>query len=217
MRSPSPCADPASFVEAVANVKNLGVAQALRELEGEHGVYANELDIEWGVVEGGTTQPLPDKGSALGLGELGWPNGLPTTTFPRIDTLLVIATVKPANLSGLTTQEVAMRSATRSKGSSGLEQLLGQLQTGVTREVGGATAIDGHFAKQLTYLLHPRDGKMTSPDFRVDDAPGAKGSSRAAAAWRAPASKAAIRKRASIEPTISRSRSWSPNHQFQHH
>jgi hypothetical protein len=248
-----PPADPASLAEAVTNVKNLGVAQALRELEGEHGVYAHELEIEWGVIEAGTPQRLPDKGTALGLGdriycrvksnaqqrrlyihifniglrgkvtlltpwapggieldhgketflgeafdrsrpglELSWPAGLPKATFPRLDTLLVIATAKPANLIGLQTQEVAMRSAARTVKGSALEQLLGQLQSGatreVTREIGGPTAIDGHFAKQLTYLLHPRNGKMTSPDFRIDDAQGAKGTARATAAWRAPTS-----------------------------
>lgn len=241
-----PPADPASLAEAVTNVKNLGVAQALRELEGEHGVYAHELEIEWGIIEDGIPRRLPDKGTALGLGdrvyckvksnaqrrlhihifniglrgkvtlltrwapggieldhgketflgeafdrsrpglELSWPAGLPKATFPRLDTLLVIATARPANLSGLQTQEVTMRSATRSVKGSALEQLLGQLQTGVTREVGGPTEIDGHFARQLTYLLHPRNGKMTSPDFRIDDAQGAKGTARAAAAWRAP-------------------------------
>jgi hypothetical protein len=124
--------------------------------------------------------------------ELSWPAGLPKATFPRLDTLLVIATAKPANLIGLQTQEVAMRSAARTVKGSALEQLLGQLQSGatreVTREIGGPTAIDGHFAKQLTYLLHPRNGKMTSPDFRIDDAQGAKGTARATAAWRAPTS-----------------------------
>src|SRR5262249_22905392 len=150
---------------AVKNLANLGVARALRALEGEAGVFARELAIDWGVVEGGRMRKLDDHGSSLGLGdriycrvknttkrrlhihifniglrstvtllssyapsgidlgpgddmllgegfdgtlvglELGWPSGLPRTTFPRVDTLLVIATVKPANLAGLQSVE----------------------------------------------------------------------------------------------------------------
>jgi len=46
---------------------NLGVAQGLRELEGEHGVAAAELAIELGTVHEGRTRRLPDHGGVLGL------------------------------------------------------------------------------------------------------------------------------------------------------
>lgn len=236
---------PDALPAAVQNLANLGVASALRELEGAHGVYARELAIEWGVVEAGERKPLPSHGAALGLGDrifcriqntttrrlhahvfniglqgtvallsswapsgitlepggvallgeafdgtleglrLSWPTGLPKATFPRLDTLLVIATAAPANLGVLQTVPVAMRSATRSKGS-GLAQLLEQLQTGGTREIGGPTPVEGYFASTLTFLLHPREGRMTSPAFLIDDAPGSRGAPRAQAAWRAP-------------------------------
>ena len=236
---------PEALPDAVQNLANLGVARALRELEGAHDVYARELTIEWGVVEDGARRPLPDHGAALGLGDriycrianksqrrlyahvfnlglqgrvallsswapsgitlepggetilgeafdgrleglgLSWPNGLPKATFPRLDTLFVIATSVPANLGVLQTVRVEMRGATRSKGS-GLAQLLEQLQTGGTREVGGPEAIEGYLARALTFLLHPREGRMTSPEFLIDDAPGSRGAARAPEAWRPP-------------------------------
>jgi len=51
----------------VAHLANLGVAQGLRELEGEHGVLASELAIELGTVHDGRTRQLPDHGGVLGL------------------------------------------------------------------------------------------------------------------------------------------------------
>lgn len=252
-----PGADYPRFLPAaVQNLKNLGVARALRELEGVHGVYARELEIEWGVVESDEThqgasgkptpRALPDHGAALGLGDriycriknrsqrklhvhlfniglqgtvhllthwapsgiglsageehilgegfdgtlqglaLKWPDDLPRSTFPRVDTLLVIATAQPANLAALQTTTVAMRSAGL-KGSP-LEQLIAQVQSGrtrdVTRNVSTGGEVDGYFAKQITFQLHARDGRMTSPGFLVDDAPGARGTTRAADAWR---------------------------------
>jgi hypothetical protein len=51
----------------VAHLANLGVAQGLRELEGEHGVLASELAIELGTVQDGQTRRLPDHGGVLGL------------------------------------------------------------------------------------------------------------------------------------------------------
>lgn len=253
---------PDALAAAVQNLKNLGVACALRELEGAHrgdahGVYADELEIEWGVVEIDATKqqasgkpvvgrrPLPDHGAALGLGDriycrianralrmlhvhvfniglqgtvtlltswapsgvalnggddvtlgkdpdrtlhglrLMWPTDLPRSTFPRLDTLLVIATVRPANLAALQTTAAVMRSV-EPKGS-GLQRLLAQVQLGGTRNISVGDEVDGYFAKQLTFQLHPRDGRMVSAGFLIDDAPGTRGISRAAAAWRKPA------------------------------
>jgi len=41
-------------------------------------------------------------------------------------------------------------------------------------------------AAPLSFLLHPRDGRMTSPEFLIDDAPGTSGAARGASAWRIP-------------------------------
>jgi Caspase domain len=51
------------------NLANLGVAQSIRELEGEHGVLANEVEIEWGAVEQGRMRRMPERGGALTLNE----------------------------------------------------------------------------------------------------------------------------------------------------
>jgi hypothetical protein len=92
-----------------------------------------------------------------------------------------------ANLGVLETSAVGMRSTRRA--GSPLEEVLARVQTGNAR---AANTIDGYFAKQLTYLLHPRAGRMTSPDFAIDDAPSTPGTTRAAAAWR-PSSERATR------------------------
>ena len=51
----------------LAQLANLGVAQGLRELEGEHGVFASELSIELGVVHDGQPRRLPHHGGQLQL------------------------------------------------------------------------------------------------------------------------------------------------------
>jgi hypothetical protein len=51
------------------NLANLGVAQGIREILGEHGVYARELSIELCLLEGGDLRPLPESGSSLALGD----------------------------------------------------------------------------------------------------------------------------------------------------
>lgn len=58
---------PDALHDAVMTVANLGVAQSLRELEGEHGVFGDEVEIELGTVENGQLSPLPDHGHPLGL------------------------------------------------------------------------------------------------------------------------------------------------------
>lgn len=58
---------PAGLDAVVAHLANLGVAQGVRELEGEHGVLASELAIELGTVHDGQTRQLPDHGGVLGL------------------------------------------------------------------------------------------------------------------------------------------------------
>lgn len=62
-----PAPFPADLEPTIKNVANLGVAQAIRELEGEHGVFRNELGIELGTVEAGALWPLHDHRAALGL------------------------------------------------------------------------------------------------------------------------------------------------------
>jgi caspase domain-containing protein len=240
-----PAVYPASLAAVVHKLANLGVAQALRELEGEAGVLARELAIDWGVIDDGAMRSLPDHGVALGLkdriycrvkntakrdlhvhifnlglsgeitlltryapagihlghgaevnlGEghdgtlvglgLSWPDGLPKETFPRIDTILVIATTAPANLTSLETQAGVTRRA-RSMGMSGLQQLVAQLQDGGTRGARVQPQLDGYFAKQLTYFLHPRAGRMASPEFLIDNNPRGQAAGRSARAWLAP-------------------------------
>ena len=63
----SPAPFPSGLDSVVSHLANLGVAQGVRELEGEHGVLASELVIELGTVDGGHTRPLPDHGAVLGL------------------------------------------------------------------------------------------------------------------------------------------------------
>jgi hypothetical protein len=60
---------PEELPGTLKNLANLGVAQGIRELLGEHGVYAREVGIELGVVEGGDLRPLEEHGASLGLGD----------------------------------------------------------------------------------------------------------------------------------------------------
>lgn len=62
-----PARFPSELDGVLAHLANLGVAQGLRELEGEHGVRARELAIELGIVRDGRPQRLPDHGEVLGL------------------------------------------------------------------------------------------------------------------------------------------------------
>jgi hypothetical protein len=63
----SPVPVPSQLDRTLAHLANLGVAQGLRELEGEHGVGAGELAIELGLVRDQRSQRLPDHGAVLGL------------------------------------------------------------------------------------------------------------------------------------------------------
>jgi hypothetical protein len=242
----APATYPTATKAAVQNLANMAAAQRLRELEGQGGMAASQLEVEWGVVENGRPRRMEDHGTALGLGdriycrvknpaprnvyvhifnvglrgkitlltnyapagvmlglgaehvlgyeldgtltglELSWPADLPRSTFPRVDTLLVIATTTPANLTVLETVEVAMRGM-KDLPRNGLEQLLGQLQTGNTREIGKQAPLDAYLIKRLTYFLHPRDGRVTSKAFLVDDAASGQSAARSAEAWQTPA------------------------------
>ena len=64
-----PTDDPAELEDTIHNIANLGVAQDVRELVGEHGVAASDVDISWGVVEHGQPRVMPDQGASLGLGD----------------------------------------------------------------------------------------------------------------------------------------------------
>jgi hypothetical protein len=58
---------PEELDDTVKNVANLGVAQSIRELTGQHGVFEDELAIDLGVLENGHARDLPAHGCALGL------------------------------------------------------------------------------------------------------------------------------------------------------
>lgn len=210
---------PAELEPTIKNLRNLGVAQGLRELEGEYGVAAErELAIELCVAEDGKPRKLPDHGASLGLGDricvrvqsrtqrrlyvhvfnvgvrgkvtllsgfaargisldkgdeyilgaddatgalagyrLFWPEGLPMT-FPRTDEIFVIVTTAAASLAGLETTELIARSAKRAPGTH-LQELLTQLQDGLTRDAGGATPLDAFLIKRLSYFLYPATGQ----------------------------------------------------------
>jgi len=65
----SPAPFPAGLDGVLAHLANLGVAQGLRELEGEYGVAAGDLAIEFGTVHAGQTRRLPDHGGVIGLAD----------------------------------------------------------------------------------------------------------------------------------------------------
>lgn len=60
---------PDELTGTLKNVANLGVARGVRELLGEHGVFKQELSIEFGVVEAGDLRKLDAQGCELGLGD----------------------------------------------------------------------------------------------------------------------------------------------------
>jgi len=234
---------PDELEPTVGNLKNLGVAQALRELEGAHGVAeGSEIELELGVVEAAGPRALPDRGASLGLGDkiyarirsrafrtlyahlfnlgvrgkvtllskfapsgialdkgeefvlgtrpgtqelvglpLFWPTGLPMDGFPRIDELVVIVTTSRVSLAGLETKEFITR-ATRGSGSR-LQDLLGQLQDGLTRDADPALPLDDYLVKRLSYYLHPRTGRIGDVDFEIDENRHLESSTRSAGAW----------------------------------
>jgi Caspase domain len=55
--------------DAIHNLTMRGDAQRLRQMEGAHGVHADEIAVELGVVEGGRQRPIAPHGAALGLGD----------------------------------------------------------------------------------------------------------------------------------------------------
>ncbi len=63
----APSGFPDDLERLVRALAELGAARRVRELEGEHGVSASEVDVEWGVVEAGHMQRKPDRGCMLGL------------------------------------------------------------------------------------------------------------------------------------------------------
>lgn len=63
----APAGFPDQLDDVIEDLDNLAVAQALRELEGEHGVRRDEVAIELGVIDGGKKLPLVGPHAALGL------------------------------------------------------------------------------------------------------------------------------------------------------
>jgi len=238
---------PAAYLSELAgtvrNLRNLGVAQALRELEGEHGILASDVEVELGFVEGAAMCAMPERGGSLGLGdrvclrvksashgtlyvhifnvgvrgtvslltsyaasgialergeqyilgtddatrkltglELFWPDGLPMESFPRIDEMIVIVTSTRVNLTGLETNEFISRSAKRAPGSR-LQDLVTQLQDGLTRDSRRNAPPERFLVKRLWYFLHPRRGQIGEIDFEIDENPQLQSSARAASAW----------------------------------
>jgi caspase domain-containing protein len=60
---------PDDLAAAVHNLANLGVAQRIRALVGEHGLPEATVEIAWGVVSAGAPRAMPDHGASLGLGD----------------------------------------------------------------------------------------------------------------------------------------------------
>jgi hypothetical protein len=58
---------PRGLDDYVRHLVGMGVAQGVRELDGEHGVSATAVDIELGKVQDGIAHPLPDRGAILTL------------------------------------------------------------------------------------------------------------------------------------------------------
>jgi hypothetical protein len=58
---------PHELAGMVKNLANLGVAQGLRELEGEHVLYRGEISVALGAFDHVRAAPLPDSGAAIGL------------------------------------------------------------------------------------------------------------------------------------------------------
>jgi hypothetical protein len=58
---------PGELPNAVKNLETLSAAQGLREIEGEHEVFRQELELEWGTVEDGMMRRMPDHGGVLTL------------------------------------------------------------------------------------------------------------------------------------------------------
>lgn len=236
---------PDELTDTIKNVANLGVAQSVRDLAGEHGVSAGQLEITWGVVEHGEPRPMPDHGASLGLGDriyvkvrntgaepryihifnvgvrgkvtlltknlapagfgldnatpelvlgerdgklvglpISWPKGLPQDSFPRTDEIFVFVTTQRVSLRNLETQEYAVRGVKGAARGSKLQELLAQLQDGLTRDVGDDEPMEGFLVKRLSYVLHPRKAAMADTvAFQLDDNPQRRAASRSADAW----------------------------------
>ena len=64
-----PAAFPGELYRVLAQAANLGIAQSIRELEGEHGICAADLAIELGTVRESRMRPLPDHGAVVRMDE----------------------------------------------------------------------------------------------------------------------------------------------------
>jgi len=254
-----PARYPEELPATIKNIANLGVAQGVRELEGEYGVYRHELRIEIGTVEHARPQRLPDRGAPLGLrdrlyvkvtsrsrrrlfvhifnigvrgkvtlltryaptgvvldaggpalvlgespdGVLGglrliWPHGLPKSSFPRIDEVVVIATTAAVSLHDFETHETV---PVRRNNATVLQATLAQLHDGVRKELDLEPQVDGFLMKRLSYLLHPRDAAIGGLTFEVDDNPSGQAAARDPEAWLAPGLDAVARSAGPSDPT----------------
>lgn len=97
-------------------------------------------------------------GSFEGL-ELLWPNGLPTTSGPRLDEVIAVVTTKPVSLHALQTRRGESRAVQR--GGGGLRDRLAQLYDGAIRDVSFAER-DDFMVKSLSFFLDPREVSLAA-------------------------------------------------------
>ena len=109
---------------------------------------------------------------------LHWPRGMPRDQ-PRLDTLMVVITPKPADLRALESTE---RLITRARGAaSPLQALFSQIARGGTRSANPEPSAPPEFALcWRDYLLVPLDGPLDLGAIQVDASP--TGSARPSAA-----------------------------------
>jgi hypothetical protein len=109
---------------------------------------------------------LEGKGDSFVLGEneatgaldgldLLWPEGLPATGEPRLDEIVVIVTTQPVNLHALESKDPQQAPVARRAAGTRLQDLLGQLQDGLVRDVSFG-APDPFLIKRMSYFLDPR-------------------------------------------------------------
>jgi hypothetical protein len=197
-----PLAFPDHLAQALEVANRLAVARDLLDLEGEHGVAADELAITWGVVEDGRAVAQPAHGTVLTLDapiyvivrnagsrtlfvhvlnigvhghiallsegtgmqlapgqqtclgnspddrelvglELSWPSALPRDVA-RLDTIVVIATTRPADLRLLATSDRGLAA----------QRMQAMPAPGFTER--GGTPHEAYVMTTITYLIDPR-------------------------------------------------------------
>jgi hypothetical protein len=104
---------------------------------------------------------------------LGWSNQLPEDLL-RSESLVVIVTDKPYDLSALETPGATSdwaTNGTRSAGGTPLQQLIRQLQYGGMRDVGTRGGADEYLVHHIDFELSPWRLPPPGKDFLLDDRP----------------------------------------------